>query len=345
MRKKLGGVKCYNLLEQDCVKPYYVKTNEAAKRSTTRVGNKAYRHIFTEEETFSIARMTAKLVVTKYSVSTSIASVMIRNAKRIFDVELPNIIRKNNYAILFRAGYSIEEVQKITKSKISRVKESHKNYSINKNSENNMNDVVRKYDKIIQENDEDLLIKTAFMKIADFAEYEKCAITTARNIQFKIRQKIFMNPLYVIGMDPSIACDPTMVCDYIEGVRKSRTWRNCTTVDAIIMVYEKTMQLLNAYVASYDKHADIMIGDEPIPESVSDNDKDAFMTLITNRFNFTRLGYADRKLNHDQKYVTENNGSVSEYILAFMMIDVDRATRLKANYRRSINSEVATTTV
>lgn len=317
------SVKCYNLITTSSTSPYYMKSKEAARRSTTQLGRKVYRHIYTEEETFEIAHLENKCIILKYKVSPTIAVHMKATAKKIYDIEVEERAKRKNYIELFNMGLSVEEVVKMTNSAIGTVKRCYNNYFTNKKAENNnVGSVIDKWTKAIRDNDLDKILEVFDMTAIEFAKQENIATHHGISILNTIREYVFKNPLIVIGVDKDIAFDNTKIKEYVESLRNTKgKWKELN--NAKVWVIEKTLSLKDAYVSSYDDHIDIMHGIKPIPDSVSKKDRDAFITMITNRFYLYRMGSSKRNLTADQRYIMDNNkeASVGETMIAFMCID------------------------
>ena len=343
---KEKGVKCYNLITTSSTSPYYMKSKEAAHRSTTQLGRKVYRHIYTEEETFEIAHLENKCIMLKYKVSSTIAVHMKATAKKIYDIEVQERAKRKNYIELFNMGFSVEEVAKMTDSSISTVKRSYNNYHNNKKAKNsNVGSVIDKWTNVIKDNEVDKILEVFDMTAIEFAKQENIAIHYAASILNTIREYVFKNPLIVIGVDKDIAFDNTKIKEYVETLRNTKNrWREIN--NAKVWVIEKALSLKDAYVNSYDDHIDIMHGIKPIPDSVSKKDRDAFITMIANRFYLYRMGSSKRNLTSDQRYIMDNNkeASVGETMVAFMCVDNGkiksiRVTANKHNNAKSKNKE------
>ena len=318
------GIKCYNLITTSSTAPHYVKSKDAAYKSTTQLGRKVYRHIYTEEETFEIAHLETKCIILKYKVSNSIATHMKSTAMKIFKIAIKERSKRHDYAALFKMGLSVEEVAKETDMDIGKIRWYYNNYTVNANADNTVvTDVYNKWIDIIKNNDINKLLDVAFVSMHKFAESENISSGYAIKILDMIRYHIFKNPMIVIGIDKDIAFDKNKINAYIEELRNyhGRSSSRRDINNAKIWVIEKALSLEQAYIDSYDDHVDIMHGIKPIPDSVSSNDRDAFITMITNRFYFFKMISSKRGYTTDQNYAMNNNGSIAEYTMAFMCVD------------------------
>lgn len=343
------GVKCYNLVTTASTKPYYVKYKDTAYKSTTQIGRKVYRHIFTEDETFEIAHLEAKCIVIKYGVSNSIATHMKATAMKIFKMEVEERGKKHDYVALFKMGLSVEEVAKETNMHPSKIKWIYNNYIVNTNADSTITmDVYNKWINIIKDNDIDKLLDVAFISMHKFAKAENISSGCATKILDAIRYHIFKNPMIVIGVDKDMAFNKDKINAYIEELRNYHGRGVSKDINnAKIWVIEKALSLEQAYIDSYDDHVDIMHGIKPIPNSVSSNDRDAFITMITNRFYFFKMISSKRGYTTDQNYAMANHGSIAEYTMAFMCIDKKvggMKTRIESKRKDSNNSMIESAT-
>ena len=339
------GVKCYNLITTSSTTPHYVKSKDAAYKSTTQLGRKVYRHIYTEEETFEIAHLETKCIILKYNVSNSIATHMKSTAMKIFKIAIKERSKRRDYAALFKMGLSIEEVAKETDMDIGKIRWYYNNYTVNANADNTVvTDVYNKWIDIIKNNDINKLLDVAFVSMHKFAESENISSGYATKILDMIRYHVFKNPMIIIGIDKDIAFDKNKINAYIEELRNyyGRSSSRRDINNAKIWVIEKALSLEQAYIDSYDDHVDIMHGIKPIPDSVSSNDRDAFITMITNRFYFFKMISSKRGYTTDQNYAMNNNGSIAEYTMAFMCVD-KRIRGIKdrvGNKNKNVNNSV-----
>ena len=334
---KEKGVKCYNLITTSSTSPYYMKSKEAAHRSTTQLGRKIYRHIYTEEETFEIAHLENKCIMLKYNVSSTIATHMKATAKKIYDIEVESGAKRKNYTKLFDMGLSVEEVAKKTNSNINLVKRCYAKYNINNNAENdNASSVIDKWTKIIKNNELDKLLEVVDMSFNKFAEQENVSVSISTTILTTIRDYIFKNPLIAIGIDKDIAFDDTKIEEFVADLRNTRG-KLKEINNAKVWVIEKALSLKETYIDSYNDHIDIMHGIKPIPNTVSNKDRDAFITMITNRFYLYKMASSKRNLTVDQRYVMNKdiNASVGETIMAFMCVDSGKARSIRVTAKRN----------
>ena len=334
---KEKGVKCYNLITTSSTSPYYMKSKEAARRSTTQLGRKVYRHIYTEEETFEIAHLENKCIMLKYKVSPTIAVHMRATAKKIYDIEVEERAKRKNYIELFDMGLSVEDVSKMTDSAIGTVKKSYNSYYTNKKAENgNVSCVIDKWTKAIKDNELDKILEVFDMTAIEFAKQENIATHHGVSILNTIREYVFKNPLIVIGVDKDMAFDNAKIKEYVESLRNAKDrWKEIN--NAKVWVIEKALSLKDAYVSSYDDHIDIMHGIKPVPDSVSKKDRDAFITMITNRFYLYRMGSSKRNLTADQRYIMDKNKEVSvgETMIAFMCVDNGKVKSIRVTAKKN----------
>ena len=320
------SVKYVNLLENDkSDSGVYSKSSGKAttKKKKNSSDNACPRSMYTEDEALAISNMPVKAIASKYKVSYSVALIMRRNARNIFGFEVKKRDNDSNlYAKMFEEGYTLDQVIKAYPDvPTTRIKKSYDIYSISKYDDT---EVVEYFDKVIKDNNLTEMLSVVWMSGLKFGQKYKCPHSSAIKIINKIRGILCLNPLFTAGLE-EIAFDPN-----IEEIISSK--RSSTSEKDIITVrnYDTCMRLYNAYTTSYNIHGDILAGTQPIPSSVSESDRDYFLNLINNRFNYTIIN-PDRVLTTHQKDLLMNARTVE--IACEFMINYKKAYNLANNYR------------
>lgn len=300
-------------------------SNRSNSNQNDRRSNAGVKHVFSEDEALAISVMNTNAVMAKYKVRANIATLMIRNAKRIFGFEVKNIDSTRKFASLFKMGYTVEQVSEMTGVALNKVKYYYERSTF---SYDNNTSVEQKWNDIISANNTDLIVNVVCnMSVAEFCKMEKCRMPVGYDVVHKLIDFLSMNPLFCAGFD-KMAFDQDSLNEFISTARNSKTKSNMATV----FIYEKVMDLYDAYVKSFNHHADILAGVREIPDYVPVEDHEYFLTLIYNRFNPNNITGKDRILNKMQKEVIRNNGSNADFAKAFM-VNPKKATAVKTKYR------------
>lgn len=172
------------------------------------------------------------------------------------------------------------------------------------------------------------------MTINEFAKEEQCSRSIAYTLYSRIKYELCKNIYYLMRMnDSECKFNVSNAIDYINRVR-SATYKDEDIYDAVQYCVNTVESLRNIYLETYDDHNDFLVGSKPIPDEVAD--KDAFITMISNRFHYKQMIVKDRTYTTFQKHLLKNGGTVSEFIAGFLIMDIEAAKKIRNNARRHI---------
>ena len=172
------------------------------------------------------------------------------------------------------------------------------------------------------------------MTILEFSKEENCSRNIAYTLYSRINYELCKNIYYLMRMnDPEQKFNVSNAIDYINRVR-SATYNDEDIYEAVQYCVNTVESLRNIYLETYDDHNDFLVGAKPIPDEVVD--KDAFITMISNRFHYKRMIVKNRTYTAFQKHLLKNGGTVSDFIAGFLVMDVEAAKRIRANAKRYI---------
>lgn len=256
-------------------------------RKNKTIGNKKdikkeHRRFFSETEALSIAHMRNIAISEKYNVDTHTAFIMKRNALEYFGMQIgtnKTTSVRNNYSQLFDAGYTLEEVIEMFPdiTKTDNIKHSYSTWKA-KNSEC-VTDYEKWFNKVIESDDLEELIKLANMKLREIIDYLKCPSHYANMISCKVRRALSRKSIFfpVFG---TMVFNVDEFNTYIEYARKTYSKSNIVT----IMNYETCKRLQDVYNTTFDQHQDIIIGASAIPSNISPTDVCKFISIIKRSF-------------------------------------------------------------
>jgi len=290
-------------------------------------GIESYRRFYTLEETKLIAKMSSGAVASRFNCPRTIATDMVRNAKRILGIPVKFKDTYYRFTCYFNEGKTVDDVAEIYPNiKRSIIESNYKAWLINGNNETTKF-AVDKWNNIIESKDYNKMIDGFFgHTIYEFGVMEKCTKRDASNIMFNLHNALCINPFVSAGFDKESFDRDALFNIASDALNSSRIEDQITAE-----LYDITLRLQKAYIESYNYHSHIKSGEMPIPDSVKESDKDYFMSLIWNRFNRAVVITNERKLSDAQKMAIKNE-SKRDVALLFM-ISYDRACRLIRNYR------------
>jgi hypothetical protein len=290
------------------------------RKAGVKTKSSSLKRYFTEDEVLNIASMTSSAVVSKYGVSTSVANVMLRNARDHINGNSIKANRKNGIMELIRGGATFEEAKNaypdinvglynlyIKEISISSSTAEDDSYAFFESIKDNYYTIYNVLDSI---------------SIRDFAIAHGCSTAKARGIFIKIRNILSQDIGFVANLGGRLIDIENNIADMKDSKSKS----------VLIQNLDIARRLNQAYMDSYEYHSDIITGAVPVPESIADADVDSFMSLLHNRFSSTVL-YKNRILSRNQKDIL-TQGSIMDAAKAFM-IDYKRASTIRFNWRRN----------
>lgn len=291
--KDSEGTKYYDL---SCKEKYSKTKSYNRVYNTKPIDNELSRNIFSEEECLQIALSDVGCVMDKYHVTTIRARTMIRNAKKIF--ELDNVSTKhsavkNNLKELFDEGLSVDEIcnrlPDVSRSKVSY-------YVKVRNICKNNAEAIDKWDKIFANQDIDKILNVVNTTINEFSLSEKCSRHIACTIEAKAHNILSMNLFYTVF--GSIAYSNDFYNSIIgDKSKKSR--------EIAKKLYDKVDSIKDIYTKTFYQHSDILIGVKDIPECLNESDKEFYLAMIYNRFNHYTMKKS-RILTENQKNSIRN---------------------------------------
>lgn len=308
----------------------------ADPNARTRYDRKRKKHIWvTEQDVVRIALSNTLAIMKEFDVSRTTACYIIRNCRRIENMEDKTHEELYSFYPHFDAGCTAEEVAKITGAPLEYVKRSYKEWQIERSVDHSNNDaVVKKWDQIIADGDFATIYKYSNMTILEFSKEENCSRNIAYTLYSRINYELCKNIYYLMRMnDPEQKFNVSNAIDYINRVR-SATYNDEDIYEAVQYCVNTVESLRNIYLETYDDHNDFLVGAKPIPDEVVD--KDAFITMISNRFHYKRMIVKNRTYTAFQKHLLKNGGTVSDFIAGFLVMDVEAAKRIRANAKRYI---------
>lgn len=340
MSKDASKVKMIDILEyrgpDKIPTGYNIDRPPADPNARTRYDKKRKKHIWVhEKDVIRIALSNTTAIMKEFDVNRNTASYIIRNCRRIENMEDKTHEEFYSFYPLFDDGYTVEEVVKSTGAPPSYVKASYEKWKIDRSVDPSNNDVVvNKWDRIIADGDFATIYKYSNMTINEFAKEEQCSRSIAYTLYSRIKYKLCKNIYYLMRMnDSECKFNVSNAIDYINRVR-SATYKDEDIYDAVQYCVNTVESLRNIYLETYDDHNDFLVGSKPIPDEVSD--KDAFITMISNRFHYKQMIVKDRTYTTFQKHLLKNGGTVSEFIAGFLIMDIEAAKKIRNNARRHI---------
>lgn len=318
-----SGERLFDLLTHNTDAKYTGSSNRNFSNNHTKSKNsEMHRHMFTEAECISIACSSISMISEKYNVSKSTASTMLANAKKLFDGKAESKKKKEiTVKEIYESGISLDEAILKYKGIVSagEIKKYYLDMTIDKDNAA----AIQKWDKIISDSDSEsmkLIISASKSNINDFHIAERCSFSTAGSILCKINKILAFNPLYVVFGDRA----------YEEDLKDTFNKRACNRNIIDSYVYDIAMRLSDAYTATYNKHCDILHGNYPIPESVADEDKEFFLSMIYNHYNPRMILHKNRMLSRTQKEALESRNL--ERVAHTFAVQADRARSLIRSY-------------
>lgn len=302
------------------------------KKSASRSKHKPI--YVSEEDVVRIALSNSTAISKEFNVSKYIANRFILNCKRRLGIDDRFVSDPVHLFQLFDQGYTVEQVVKLTGLNKSSVNQSYKWWEVSRSTNDDDNkSALEKWNTIFDNNDFSAMLAYSKMTINEFAKAEKCTQSIASTIYCRIHDELCRNVYYlmqVVDNEQKYNAENTM--KYIEGVKK-RKFRDSDVYDAVQYAVNTVESLRDIYIKTYDDHNDILVGAKPIPEEVGD-DKEAFITMIANRFCHNVLLSRNRTYTNYQKMLLETGGKISDFIAAFLIIDVDKVSTMVGNCNR-----------
>lgn len=295
-----------------------------------RAPARSRRHLFSENECISIACSSIAMVAEKYEVSKSDAAQMVNNAKKLFNDEKPVTRSKPEITVkeIYESGISLEDaIFKYRNIPADRIRRYYQDMSITKDDRA----AIEKWDAILASSDKanlKLIITAARSDVHDFNQAERCSVSTAENILGKINKILAFNPLYVVFGDRAYEED---LEDTFQNGRNS----NKNLIDSYI--YRIALRLSDPYKATYNYHYDILHGNKPIPEGVSEADKEFFLAMIYNHYNPRMILGRNRHLTRAQREALESFDA--ERVARTFAVQTSRARSLINSYKLKLKRE------
>lgn len=320
---KHNGEQFFDLLPAPITTPSRGKSrgnNESAYRAPA----KARRHLFSETECISIACSSIAMISEKYNVSKSDASQMLMNAKRLFGKEEPTPRTKPEITVkeIYESGISLQDaIFKYRNIPAERIRSYYQDRELDKDDRA----AIEKWDSIIAHSDKSnmkLIINAARSDIREFHLAEHCSIATAENILGKINKILAFNPLYVVFGDRAYEED-------LQDTFTNSRACNKNVIDSYI--YTIAMRLSDPYKATYNQHYDILHGIKPIPEVVSNDDREFFMSMLYNHYNPRMILGKGRYLTKVQREALESYDA--ERVARAFAVQASRARSLISSFK------------
>lgn len=291
------------------------------------------RRWFTVVEVESISKSSSNAVASKYECTSTVATIMIRNAKRILNLAVGSHIVTNRFTCYFNAGKTVEEVAKIYPNvSMSSIATQYKQWLLNANYGNNPH-VLAKWSPIIEANDRASMIWAISKTIDGFAAIEGCSKSLARDLYNKMYDILAYNPLLCVGYkDIAFTFDKDVIWNRISELDLMDNPKDRDIAE--LEVYRIVERLHTAYQDSYNDHFDILIGKKKIPDSVAKEDHQYFKSLIWNRFNRVEAINRNRELSPEQIHAikTGNKRAVAIYF----MLQYDKASNIVTKYKSKL---------
>lgn len=289
-----------------------------------RAPARARRHLFSETECISIACSSINMVAEKYEISKSDAAQMVNNAKKMFSNDKPVTRSKPEITVkeIYESGISLEDALfKYRNIPADRIRRYYQEMGITKDDRA----AIEKWDSILASSNKAnmiLIIKASRADVHEFKLAERCSLSTAESILGKINKVLAFNPLYVVFGDRAYEED-------LENTFQTGRNSNKNLIDSYI--YRIVIRLRDAYQSTYNIHYDILHGNKPVPESVSDEDKEFFMSMLYNHYNPRMILGRNRHLTRNQREALESYDA--ERVARAFAVQTSRARSLISSFK------------
>ena len=241
---------------------------------------------YTESELVEISMLDIQTMVRKYEVTSTLASLMKRNAEKYLkgSIDEKEKVEKSRLISFFKAGGSLEDAKESFKTiSMSQINQSYKHFLSTKDAtlEDSKSAIEKWKDPLANFNGSLYELAKWFDNTShlDFIKEEHCGFTVGRTIYGDISELLTRNPYYAALRKYNVFNEEEL--DNMRNKRAPYT-ANERYNDLVIKQIDK---IADVFTKSVPDHIGIIAGDVMIPAEVPNDMRNSFLLLLKRRFN------------------------------------------------------------